>query len=243
MFSFHHSALNIRYSIFMLHSLLHLFLPHHCAGCNSDIISNRQVLCMHCIDRLPLTNFHMHGNNPVEKIFWGRIAVTCAASYLYFSKDSLLQRIVHHLKYKGNKELGLFIGRKMGEALTQTNRFNDIDVIVPLPLYAARERKRGYNQALVLCQGMAEIFNRPVLHQVISRRSLSETQTHKNRIERWQNMQGKFALQQPEAIAGKHILLVDDVITTGATLEACGQELLTAESTRLSIMTMAYTVK
>jgi ComF family protein len=226
-----------------LHPLLHLFLPHHCAGCDSDIISRQQVLCMHCIDRLPLTNFHMHANNPVEKIFWGRIAVTCAASYLYFSKDSLLQRIVHHLKYKGNKELGLFIGRKMGEALLQTNRFNDIDVIVPLPLFAARERKRGYNQALVLCHGMAEIFNRPVLHQVISRRSLSETQTHKNRIERWQNMQGKFGLQQPGAIAGKHILLVDDVITTGATLEACGQELLTAAGTRLSIMTMAYTVK
>lgn len=226
-----------------LHALLHLFLPHQCAGCNSDIISREQVLCMHCINRLPLTHFHMHANNPIEKIFWGRIPVTNAASYLYFSKDSLLQRIVHQLKYKGNKELGHFMGRKMGEALLQTNRFHDIDVLVPLPLFAARERKRGYNQAFILCQGMAGILQLPVLKNAVGRHAFSETQTHKNRIERWQNMQHKFELQQREAITGKHILLVDDVITTGATLEACARELLTAANTRVSIMTMAYTIK
>lgn len=226
-----------------LQPLLHLFLPHHCAGCGSDVISNRQVLCMHCINNLPLTQFHLHAPNPVEKIFWGRLPVSGAASYLYFSKDSLLQRIVHHIKYKGNKALALFMGRKMGEALLQTNRFCDVDVIVPLPLYPARERKRGYNQAFVLCQGISELLHLPVCNNIIRRRHFSETQTHKNRIERWQNMQGKFQLQQPAAIAGKHILLVDDVITTGATLEACGHELLTAPNTRLSIMTMAYTVK
>jgi ComF family protein len=226
-----------------LHPLLHLFLPHQCAGCGSDIISNEQVLCMHCISRLPLTHFHMHANNPIEKIFWGRIPVTHAASFLYFSKDSLLQRIVHQIKYKGNKELGLFIGHKMGEALLQANRFHDIDVLVPLPLFAARERKRGYNQAFILCQGMANVLQLPVLKNAIRRHTFSETQTHKNRIERWLNMQGKFELQEPEAIAGKHILLVDDVITTGATLEACAQELLTAAHTRVSIMTMAYTIK
>jgi ComF family protein len=227
----------------MFSSLVHLFLPHHCAGCGSDIISNDCVLCMHCINRLPFTHFHMHANNPVEKIFWGRLPVTCAASYLYFSKDSLLQHIVHQLKYKGNKELGLFIGRKMGETLLQTNRFNDIDALVPLPLYAARERKRGYNQAAVLCQGMADVLQLPVLNRVIGRRTCSDTQTHKNRIERWQNMQGRFELLQPAAVSGKHILLIDDVITTGATLEACGEQLLTAPGTRVSIMTMAYTVK
>jgi len=226
-----------------LHPLLHLFIPHNCPGCGSDIMSRQQVLCMHCINRLPVTGFHDHANNPVEKIFWGRMPVTSAASYLYFSKDSLLQHIVHELKYKGNKELGLFIGRKMGEVLLQTHRFTGIGALVPLPLFAARERKRGYNQALVLCQGMAAVLSLPVLDKVIRRNTSSESQTHKNRIDRWLNMQGKFELQQPGAITGKHILLVDDVITTGATLEACGQELLTAPDTRLSIMTMAYTVK
>jgi ComF family protein len=227
----------------VLHPLLHLFLPHHCAGCGSDIMSRQQVLCMHCINRLPVTGFHHHASNPIEKIFWGRMPVTDAASYLYFSKDSLLQHIVHELKYKGNKELGLFMGRKMGEVLLQTHRFQNIDAVVPLPLFAARERKRGYNQALILCMGMAEVLSLPVLDKAIRRHTSSETQTNKNRIDRWLNMQGKFELRQPDAIAGKHILLVDDVITTGATLEACGQELLTIPNTRLSIMTMAYTVK
>lgn len=226
-----------------LHPLLHLFIPHQCAGCGSDIMSRQQVLCMHCINRLPVTSFCDHANNPVEKIFWGRMPVTAAASYLYFSKDSVLQHIIHELKYKGNKELGSFIGRKMGEALLSAQRFNDMNALIPLPLYAARERKRGYNQATLLCRGMAEVLNLPVLTQVIHRHTSSETQTNKNRIDRWLNMQGKFVLQQPDAISGKHILLVDDVITTGATLEACGQELLTAPNIRLSIMTMAYTLK
>jgi ComF family protein len=225
-----------------LHPLLHLFIPHHCAGCGSDIMSRQQVLCMHCIDRLPVTGFQQHAGNPIEKIFWGRMPVTAAASYLYFSKNSLLQHIVHELKYRGNKELGLFLGRKMGEALLNTNRFNDIDALVPLPLFAARQRKRGYNQASILCQGMAAILSLPVLEQAITRHTSTETQTNKNRIDRWLNIQGKFELKQPAAVAGKHILLVDDVITTGATLEACGQQLLTAPNTRLSIMTMAFTI-
>jgi ComF family protein len=127
--------------------------------------------------------------------------------------------------------------------LLYAQRFKEADALVPLPLFAARERKRGYNQATLLCQGMAEVLKLPVLTQVIRRHTPSETQTNKNRIDRWLNMQGKFVIQQPDAISNKHILLVDDVITTGATLEACGQELLTAPNTRLSIMTMAYTVK
>jgi ComF family protein len=224
-------------------ALVHLFLPHHCAGCGSDIMSRQQVLCLSCIDRLPVTQFHRYANNPVEKIFWGRLPLISAASYLYFSKDSLLQKLVHQLKYNGHKELGLFMGRKMGEALLGSWRFDGIDALVPLPLYAARERKRGYNQAALLCQGMADVMQVPVLLNNIRRRVSSETQTRKNRIERWQNMQDKFELQQPHSIRGKHILLVDDVITTGATLEACGQALLTAGNLQLSIMTMAYASK
>jgi Predicted amidophosphoribosyltransferases len=131
----------------------------------------------------------------------------------------------------------------MGEALAQAGRFEQVDALVPLPLYAARERKRGYNQAGILCQGMAEVLGLPVLPNTISRRSMSETQTRKNRIERWQNMQGRFELQRAHELRGKHIVLVDDVITTGATLEACGQELLRAGNLRLSIMTMAYAAR
>ena len=220
----------------------HLFFPHVCIGCGTDIIGKNAVLCFQCINRLPLTNFHLHADNQIEKIFFGRLPVKLASSYCYFTKDSLIQRILHELKYKGNKEIGYFMGRMMGNALLQSGRFNDIEALVPLPLFASREKKRGYNQAAVLCDGITGSFQIPVLKNVIARISATETQTHKNRIERWQNMEGRFELQNNEIIKNKHILLVDDVITTGATLEACGQELLRAENVGVSILTLAYTV-
>jgi ComF family protein len=223
-----------------INSLLHLFFPHSCAGCGSDVVEHNQLLCLQCIDRLPHTGFHRYAGNPVEKIFWGRLPIFCATSFLYFTKSSLLQHLVHQFKYNGRVEIGQFIGRRMGEALREASRFENVDALVPLPLYASRERKRGYNQSRVLCEGIAEIMQVPVLKNVVARRTATETQTHKTRTERWANIAGRFELLQPEAIRGKHILLVDDVITTGATLEACGQELMAAGDMRLSIFTMAY---
>jgi len=223
-----------------LQSLLHLFFPHTCAGCGTDIISHDQLLCLHCIDRLPHTGFHRYAGNPVEKIFWGRLPIACATSLLYFTKSSLLQHLIHQFKYKGKVEIGRYIGRCMGEVMQEASRFENIDALVPLPLFAARERKRGYNQSGILCEGIAEIRQLPILRNIIARKSATETQTRKTRTERWANISGRFELVRPEAIQGKHILLVDDVITTGATLEACGQELMTAGNTRLSIFTMAY---
>jgi ComF family protein len=224
-------------------SLFHLFFPHHCCGCGSDIVSNEQVLCLSCIERLPVTHFAGHADNPVEKIFAGRLLINSAASYLYFTKDSLLQQLVHQLKYKNNRAIGLYLGRRMGETIKASNRFTTIDALVPLPLFAARERKRGYNQAAVLCEGIAAILQVPVLHHVIARHMATATQTKKTRIERWENIAGKFRLLQPDAIQHKHILLVDDVITTGATIESCGQALLSAGDVALSLFTMAYTTR
>ena len=220
----------------------HLFFPHVCAGCNSDNLSMQSPLCIQCINQLPLTNFHFHANNPVEKHFWGRIPVTGATSLCHFTTGSLIQHLLHQLKYKGNKEAGYFLGKIMGNALNASNRFRNVDVLIPLPLYAERQKKRGYNQSAVLCDGIAGIMQLPVNTSVVTRLSATETQTHKTRIERWKNMEGKFELVHPEAIAGKHVLLVDDVVTTGATLEACGHELLKAEGIKLSIATLAYTV-
>lgn len=223
-----------------IQSLLHLFFPHTCAGCGSDIIDHNQLLCLHCIDRLPHTGFHRFAGNPVEKIFWGRLPIACATSFLYFTKSSVLQHLVHQFKYKGKMEIGEYIGRRMGEVMLEASRFQNIDALVPLPLFAARERKRGYNQSGILCDGIAEVLQVPVLKNIIARKSATETQTHKSRTERWANISGRFELLQPEAIRDKHVLLVDDVITTGATLEACGQELMRTGNTRLSIFTMAY---
>lgn len=220
----------------------HLFFPHVCAGCGTDSIDLQSTLCVHCMHLLPLTNFHFHANNPVEKHFWGRIPVTCATSLCHFTTGSLVQHLLHQLKYKGNKDAGFFLGRIMGTAVQAAERFRGIDALVPLPLYAERQRKRGYNQSAVLCSGMAGILGLPVDTSAVLRLSATETQTHKTRIDRWKNMEGKFELVKPDAFTGKHVLLVDDVVTTGATLEACGHEILKAAGAKLSIATLAYTV-
>lgn len=224
-----------------LRSLTNLFFPRLCTGCGNDLFGKEEVLCLACIDKLPVTNFHLHSNNPVEKIFWGRLPLVNASSYLYFTKDSLLQQLLHAFKYKGAKEIGLYFGRCMGKSLLQSNRFHHIDGLIPLPLHPKKERKRGYNQATVLCEGISEIIQVPVLRNSILRPSATQTQTHKNRIHRWENIEGKFLLSDSDSISNKHILLIDDVVTTGATLESCGQELLATEGLRLSIATLAYT--
>jgi ComF family protein len=226
----------------ILNDFAHLFFPHICAGCGTDILNQESQLCLRCIDQLPVTNFHLHSGNPVEKNFWGRIPVTHATAYCHFTGESLIQHLLHQLKYKGNKELGYFLGRMMGNTLRLSNHFNEVDALIPLPLFAAREKKRGYNQAGILCDGMAQVMRLPVIKDAVIRLSATETQTHKNRVERWQNMEGRFQLATSSAISDKHLLLIDDVVTTGATLEACGQELLQAKNIRLSIATLAYTV-
>jgi ComF family protein len=220
----------------------HLFFPHICAGCGTDILGANSVLCIKCVN-LPVTNFHLRQENQVEKIFRGRLLVKEVTSFCYFSKDSLIQRLLHQLKYKGNKEVGYFTGRMMGTALRQSERYDTIDALIPLPLFASREKKRGYNQAAILCEGISETTGIPVYKNIITRITSTETQTHKNRIERWLNMEGRFELKNAEAIKNKHVLLVDDVLTTGATLEACGHELLKGENTLVSISTLAYAVK
>ncbi len=221
-------------------SFFHILFPHICNGCGSDILNEESMLCMRCISEMPETNFQNHANNPVEKIFWGRLPLASATAQYYFTKESLIQRLMHQLKYKGNRELGKQLGRLMGNDLQQTHRFNKIDALIPLPLFPAKEKRRGYNQATILCEGIAEAMNVQVLRDVIIRIQHTETQTKKGRMERWQNMEGKFELISSEKIQNKHVLLVDDVVTTGATLEACGQELIKAANIKLSIATLCF---
>lgn len=221
--------------------LLHLVYPHSCPGCGNDVIGGNQFLCIGCLNELPVTGFFSADDNPVEKIFWGRVDVVHAGALVYFTKQSIMQRLLHLFKYRGNKEVGLFFGRRIAEELIGSARFGDIDVLVPLPLHYKKEKLRGYNQAEELCNGMAESLNLPVLPNAITRKSRTKTQTHMNRMERWGNIDGKFELSREEYLKGKHVLLVDDVITTGATLEACGTEILKAKGARLSIASLAYT--
>lgn len=197
---------------------------------------------MRCMEAMPETSFELHPNNPVEKLFWGQLPLLAATGQFYFTKESLMQHLMHQFKYKSNKELGLQLGRILGEQLKRSNRFN-ADVLVPLPLFPEKEKRRGYNQATVLCRGIQEAMNIPLLDNAILRPQQTETQTKKGRIERWKNMEGKFFLADAASLQNKHILLVDDVVTTGATLVACGQELLKAKNITLSLATLCVSFR
>jgi ComF family protein len=226
-----------------LSDLLHLFYPHICTGCASDLLDENNLLCLKCINTLPHTNYAQHANNQVEKIFWGRIPLAAAHSQFYFSKSSMVQELMHQLKYKSNQSIGMYLGEMMGNSLLNSNRFTDIDGLVPLPMYADKQHRRGYNQAAVICKGMALAMNIPVINNNVSRQYATQTQTRKSRIERWENVTGSFVIKDPAALTGKHLLLVDDVLTTGATLEAAGNSILQCDNVKLSIATVAFAAK
>lgn len=221
-------------------SVFQLFFPHICEGCGSDLLNEESTLCLRCLSKLPCTDFSIHTNNPLEKIFWGRLPLNAGTSQYYFTKASLMQRLMHQLKYRGNKELGLQLGRLMGLTLQQSTRFAGVDALLPLPLFEKRQKLRGYNQATIICEGIAEVLQLEILEDVVVRVQHTDSQTKKGRIERWQNIEGKFLLHDSSVIRNRHILLVDDVITTGATLEACGIELLKEANVSLSIATLCF---
>lgn len=225
-----------------LSDFFHLFYPHNCEGCGTDILYTDQFLCSRCLTRLPATGFFATANNPVENIFYGRVDVLAAAAAFYFTKQSLLQHLLIELKYRGNKEAGYFLGRMMAYALADSNRFHFVEALVPLPLHPKKENNRGYNQAGLICKGIAEVWQKPVLENTVIRREFTETQTHQNRVGRWENMLGVFHVTEPEQLQNRHLLLVDDVITTGASLEALATTILSAANSQISIAAAAYTI-
>ncbi len=173
-------------------------------------------------------------------MFTGRLPLLHATAQYYFTKESGLQHLLHQMKYKGARELCVYMGRLMAQQLAQSPWINEIDALVPLPLFAQRERQRGYNQSALLCQGITEVLQKPLLKDVVVRSTATESQTRKNRVQRWQNMEGRFSLTDASKTEGKHLLLIDDVVTTGATLESCGRALLQSENTQLSIATLCF---
>lgn len=223
-----------------LHALESLFFPHLCAACGSNNIAREEIICFNCIANFPVTGFANQPDNPVEQLFWGRIPVMAACSQYYFTRSSTIQQALHGLKYKGNKEAGLVMGRLLGYSLKQSCRFSNIDAIVPLPLYPKKEESRGYNQAAIIASGIQDMLNIPVILNAVTRERHTDSQTHMNRIERWENVGDVFSLQKPELLEGKKILLTDDVITTGASLEACGGIIIKANIKALYIATLAF---
>lgn len=227
----------------LLSDAWHLFYPHICTGCGSDLLNKNCLLCINCIDELPHTNFNLFENNPIEKIFTGRLKFKAAHSEFYFSKGQLIQHLIHQLKYNNNQEIGFYLGEIMGNSLMKGGRFSNIDYLIPLPLYAEKEFKRGYNQAEIICRGIQKTTQIPVLSNNVVRQRPTETQTRKHRVERWQNVAGSFHIKNPDHLTGKNLLLVDDVITTGATLEACAQLILQIPGTSISFASLAHASK
>ena len=220
----------------------HLFFPHNCLGCVSDVLDKDALLCAKCFSNLPLTGFFTQPVNPVAKIFYGRITVEEAGSLLYFTKNSVAQRLVFALKYQGNKQAGIYLGRLLGMELATSKRFANVDALLALPLNKKKEKSRGYNQALVIAEGIQTEWGKPIIKNAVVRKQFTETQTKKGRAARVQNMKDVFAVQNTQAITGKHLLLIDDVVTTGASLEACAIPMLKVPGVTISIATAAYTL-
>ncbi len=207
------------------------------------MLARDEQLCIRCAAGLPHTGYAAQPGNPIEKMFWGRLKLEAAASIFYFSKSTVIQQLIHSLKYKGNRAIGEYMGRLMGNLLLESGRFSGIDGLIPLPMHPAKERKRGYNQAAVLCDGISAVTQIPVLNQVLVKARVTETQTRKHRTERWVNAEGSFSADPACLMQHRKLLLVDDVITTGATLEAAGQCLLHTGGPSLSIATLATALK
>lgn len=226
----------------VIKSLEHCLLPHVCIHCSSNSIDNTQVLCNKCLYILPFTGFETIQNNEVAKIFWGRIPIVNAFALLFFNKGNVVQNLMHHLKYKHRQEVGTFLGKLMGKCLLENNVTKSIDFILPIPLHPKRAEKRGYNQAQLLGEGIAEITKIPVVGSHALRLENTSTQTKMNRIDRWRNMEHVFEIATPDLFKNKHILIVDDIITTGATIEACARKLLLIEGVKISIASAAIAV-
>ncbi|MEO7308778.1 MAG: phosphoribosyltransferase family protein [Chitinophagaceae bacterium] len=220
-----------------------LIYPQTCAGCGSDRLDKDQLICWSCITRLPLTGFEKYADNLVADLFTGRIPVARSTGFLFFGKDSLVQHLIYRVKYKGNIQLGFALGTMMGNAIVEAGWWDSIDTIVPLPLNKRKQEKRGFNQAEILADGIGSAMNKPVETVAVVRSKFTDTQTRKSRGERWQNVADVFDLVNNHALDNKRVLLVDDVVTTGATLEACAQVLLKIPGLTLSIATLAFASK
>ncbi len=219
-------------------SFINLFFPVNCLSCGESLLKQENCICTKCIYNLPKTNFHLDPDNLMSKIFWGRVRIEHATAFYFFFKGSLVQGLIHRLKYQGNKSACSEMGKLFGSYL-KNSVFGEIDVIVPVPLHPTKLRKRGYNQSEALAVGMAEALNKPVYRDVLKRKESSETQTRKSRIERWENVEHIFSIHDGQKLKGNHVLLVDDVVTTGATLEACANLLLSVGDVKISIATLA----
>ena len=220
-------------------SFVHLFFPRQCAVCGAILQEGEEGICMKCNMDMPRTNYHLRKDNPVERMFWGKIPLEHATSCFFYHKGNDFRRILHQLKYGGRKDLGEVMGRFMAAELSATGFFSDVDVIVPVPLHPRKRKMRGYNQSECIARGVSAVTGIPMDTASVARMRHTETQTRKSSYERWENVDGIFCLRRADAFARKHVLIIDDVLTTGATTTACADALKEVEGVRISVLTLA----
>jgi ComF family protein len=220
----------------------HLLYPHICLHCGTEKLTDKQVLCSSCIIKLPYTDFFSMQENAVEKIFWGRTKIAAAGALLFFTKDSIVQVLIFELKYKQHKKAGLLLGNLIGMELSKLKKFNTIDFLIPIPISAKKARSRSFNQAQIICEGILQLWPGKKIVNNLKKIKTGRTQTQKDRIQRGMTNLPVFYLQQPEALYNKNLLLVDDIITTGATIESACICLETANPNTISLATAAYTI-
>jgi len=225
----------------MFHDFINLLYPSVCHICDTELLKNEKILCTSCLHDLPVTSYHLDNENPVKKVFYGRVKIMKATALLHFRKKAGVQQLIHDLKYRGHREIGTYFGQWLGEELADSDWMNTIDAIIPVPLHKSKLKQRGYNQVEDFGKELAKYLNAEYLDDVLIKTSSSQTQTLKDRLSRSGKLNETLLVQNSEKIKGKHLLLVDDLVTTGATLEACARKLYETSELKISIATIAIT--
>ncbi len=225
----------------MLKDLFYLFYPVYCAACKDPLYKYERLLCTSCRHRLPLGNFHNVNAKKIEKVFYGRVYIENATALFLFRKDGLVQNLIHNLKYRGMEEIGLELGRWLGSELSQNDKYRDIDIVIPVPLHKRRLRERGYNQVEKFGIEIAKKIDASYINSVLKKITYNKKQSKHGGFTRWDNTSETFGIENESLLTNRHILLVDDIITTGSTLEACINVLKRIPGIKISIATMAMT--
>jgi len=227
-----------KYYFEWLNDLSRMMFPKNCCSCGINLNKNEEIICISCLTKLPRTNYHRLKPSPIQKRFDGRIPVEQATSFLSFRRGNQAQILLHELKYRGRQDIGEYLGEIFGADLARDG-FTPPDVIIPLPLHPAKLAIRGYNQCHSISRGMKRFLGGELAMNAVRRKVHNETQTSKTRFERWMNVEHIFEVTEPGKVLARHVLIIDDVVTTGATLEACGRKLLESGARSLSLATLA----
>ena len=223
----------------MINNLINLFFPKACLSCTIALSDNEEYVCTNCRHDLPVTNFHFDDSDEVKKVLYGRVKIQNATAMFRFQKKGIVQQLIHNLKYKGHQEVGDFLGAWLGEELKSINNYKSIDAVIPVPLHKKKLKKRGYNQVERFGIQLAERLDVEYIDSVLIKITNTNSQVKKSRLARWNEKDAIFSIQNLNQIKNKHILLVDDLITTGATIEACANQLLKGANVKISLATMA----